>query len=264
MMHFEHLLGSKAWKLIRKCVPSFKYPYRYISSINSNDNCVFFIKDPIDEYRIVKFGDEEYFLSLVLDNLKRDDIFFDIGSNIGLYSIYAAKKCANVVAFEPDHEIRSRLLENIEINNLNNLKVVDWAVSNIKETRLLYSDGTAGYSPSLCEIKGRFKGSKKAVCNSIDNGISEGILPIPSAIKIDIEGAEYLALCGMNKLLLSKKPPRIIFIEIHPLFLQEFKSSSDEVIHFLESCGYTCKYENHRDNEIHAIFIKESLLNNKL
>ncbi|KKG09817.1 hypothetical protein EO98_01285 [Methanosarcina sp. 2.H.T.1A.6] len=257
MTHFQHLINNGIWNEIRQRIPRFKYPYTCSSSVNHDSVCKFIINDPIEEYRIVKFGDEKSFLDKFLDYIQKDDVFFDIGSNIGLYSIYAAKKVVKVISFEPDDEIRVRLVKNISINNAKNISVIDWAVSDIEETRSLYSDGTGGYSPSLCEIKGRFKGHKTISCNSIDNAIRDKILPIPTVIKIDIEGAEYLALRGMNKLLVSKKSPRIIFIEIHPLFLKDFNSSSDETIHFLESCGYKLEYKNCRDNEIHCIFIKE-------
>ena len=110
-----------------------KYPYEYKSSINSVHECRFWIEDPVDEYRIVRFGDEEDNLSMVLNNLTFDDVFFDIGSNIGLYSIYAAKVCKNVIAFEPDNDIRGRLVKSIKLNNLANVQVIDWAVSNKNE-----------------------------------------------------------------------------------------------------------------------------------
>jgi len=250
------MLYNEIWNEIRQHIPFFKYPYHYTFHINEY-SCKFIISDPIDEYRIVKFGGEESLLSRVLNSLEEDDIFFDIGSNIGLYSISAAKKVARVIAFEPDSEIRARLLENICINTADNIDIIDWAVSDDKETRFLYSNGAGGYSPSLFEIKGRFKGHKTILCNSIDNAIAENTLPVPTAIKIDIEGAENLALFGMNKLLVSRESPRIIFIEIHPLFLREFNSSSIETIQFLESCGYQCEYQVHRDDEVHCMFIKE-------
>lgn len=75
-------------------------------------------------------------------------------------------------------------------------------------------------------------------------------------LKIDIEGAEYFALCGMNQLLLSEKKPRFIFIEIHPLFLEEINISVDDVIGVLESCGYICESKKCRDDEMHCVFIK--------
>src|SRR5660398_329033 len=78
-----------------------------------------------------------------------------------------------------------------------------------KRQVFLYTDGTAGRSPSL-----RQTGSRAAIevqTRAIDEALSSGVLPEPDIVKLDIEGAEGLALTGMRQLLTSPGRPRTIF-----------------------------------------------------
>jgi len=77
---------------------------------------------------------------------------------------------------------------------------------------------------------------------------------------MDIEGAEILALIGMKRLLSSKKAPRMIFIEIHPVFLDAYKSSVLEVGNFIKSFGYKEIYSKIRASQLHKIYKKTSLI----
>jgi len=98
--------------------------------------------------------------------------------------------------------------------------VMDWAVSNQRGIATLYTDGVEGNSPSLDQVGER--GSVLVNTDSIDNAISESVLPLPTVVKMDIEGAEILAIQGMKKLLSSQDAPRCLFIELHPDFLPGF------------------------------------------
>ena len=73
-------------------------------------------------------------------------------------------------------------------------------------------------------------------------------------MKIDIEGAEMLALRGMSGLLQSNVAPRAIFIETHPEFLPLFGSSEIEVLALLESFGYIQAYKSQRKAQIHYVY----------
>ena len=55
---------------------------------------------------------------MLLSKINPGDIFFDIGSSVGLYAIHSAMLGAEVYAFEPDPDIRKRLKRNIKLNKL--------------------------------------------------------------------------------------------------------------------------------------------------
>lgn len=217
--------------------------------------CKFEITTSIEKYRILSFGDEREFLESFLSSLKSDDVFFDIGSCIGLYAIHAGALGAEVVAFEPDPGYRKRLKKNIKINRLKRkIQVVGWAVSNKKGHAKLYTDGVEGNSPSLGLVGERSMVTVET--NSLDSAISAG-LPNPSIMKIDIEGAEILALQGMSDLLSSEIAPRLVFIEIHPKFLGNFGSTSIDCMKLIEGAGYRQKQCVKRENQLHCIYEKE-------
>ena len=76
---------------------------------------------------------EVHELNYLKRNLKRGDIFIDIGANIGLFSIAAAYKVGEsgkVFSFEPTYQTFNQLIENIDLNNLKNVFAFNYAVSD--------------------------------------------------------------------------------------------------------------------------------------
>jgi len=101
----------------------------------------------------------------------------------------------------------------------------------------LYTGGSNTASPSLQKVNG-IEESIIVKINSIDRLINEGTIPYPTVIKMDIEGAEMMALKGMTELLISEKRPRVVYIEIHPDFLPSFETSSEEIFKYLSQFRY--------------------------
>jgi len=58
----------------------------------------------------------------------------------------------------------------------------------------------------------------------------------PDVIKIDIEGCEYQALAGAYNTILTHRP--LIFIEIHPRFLNHYQNNINQIVEFVESINY--------------------------
>lgn len=90
----------------------------------------------------------------------------------------------------------------------------------------------------------------------INDLIAQGEIPVPDIIKLDIEGAEILALRGMGNLLTSSKAPRFMFIEFHPDFLPAFNSSLDECKQLVKQYGYNEIQSFRRSNQQHYFFKK--------
>lgn len=216
---------------------------------------VFEITSKIEKHRVSGYGDEADTIEKVLAELKLGDVFYDIGSCVGLYSLHAALLGAKVVAFEPDPAYRKRLMRNIKINRLGKqVKVLDWAVSDQNGSLTLYTDGVEGNSPSLREV-----GSRNSVTvrtKTIDSAIANKEILPPNIIKLDIEGAEGLALAGMKDLLTSSNAPRFLFVEFHPDFLPQFNSSLEECKSLIEQYGYHEIQSFRRSNQQHYFFKK--------
>lgn len=161
---------------------------------------------------------------------------FDIGTHIGFNSMYFAQlvgPTGKVYAFEPNIYNKKRfdyiLDKNIDLKE--RVEIFEVAVSNkVGSEQFIFSsnieNGTSSgsfidtahtiYDKSSYQTEGGFTSCNvKLVCLDTPTGLPYP-LPDPDIIKMDIEGAEYLALEGSQKLIERKKP--LILIEIHSIY----------------------------------------------
>ena len=259
--------NKKPWlMIIKKTVPDavkqfVKYywekirPPQIVLTAFEKKGCRFEITTRMEKVRVLSLGEEEEFVRRLLAEIRPGDVYFDIGSCVGLHALHAALYGAQVVAFEPDPGYRRRLKRNIKINGLKkSVRVIEWAVSDRRGRAKLYTDGVNGNSPSLYLVGDR--GAVVVKTDTIDNAILEGRIPKPDLVKLDIEGAEILALRGMKRLLVSNSAPRCLFVEFHPEFLHGFNSSVDECMELIESFGYVQEHCESRSNQLHCIYSK--------
>ncbi|NJO52766.1 MAG: FkbM family methyltransferase [Leptolyngbyaceae cyanobacterium RM2_2_4] len=180
----------------------------------------------VEHYRIAGYGGEKSFLDKFTSLLKNDDIVFDIGASVGLMTVHAAAyaKEGKVIAFEPDPETMERLKHNVSLNKgVSSVMFLPWAASDRSEDVILFTDGASGCAPTLREQNNRKNAPKTQITvqtKSIDNEILSGNLPLPTVLKIDIEGAEILCLRGAKKLISGQlgKRPRLIFFRVTSRF----------------------------------------------
>jgi FkbM family methyltransferase len=187
------------------------------------------------------------FLSLVSKN----SIVFDIGSWVGYYAILAAKQGAGqIFAVELDPENSERIRENANINGFENIKILHAGVSDKKGRTIVERRKD---SRIMAHIVGEM---------TVD-GIIEGDVAVETLddiagnrtvdlAMIDIEGHEFFALKGAQKLL-NEKRLRKILIEVHPNFLAQNYQSADELTAFLDSFGYSVKKINAESPTVHYI-----------
>lgn len=203
-------------------------------------------------HRIVNCGYEPEYLARMLTAVKPDDVLYDIGANIGLVALHAASRC-RTVAFEPDPGFVGRLHRNVELNPFPAIDVLPVAISDSNGTAILFTDGAEGNSPSLVHQR-RENGSVEVKAHTLDALVEGGALPAPTVLKLDIEGAEILALRGARRLLHGQAPPRLLFLEVHDSFLPGFGSSADEVLALVGQAGYrSMMYEAKRADQRHLI-----------
>lgn len=129
--------------------------------------------------------------------IKPGDVVFDVGANIGSFSIYAAHMGANVVSFEPDPYNLKYITKNIEINNLqNNITLYDAAVTDkIGSTKLSVNDNHA--CGSIINTEGTTE-SIEVKTITIDKVVEELNVDKINLFKIDVEGAEYIILPSIS------------------------------------------------------------------
>ena len=81
------------------------------------------------------FKSHKYLLNL---HVKKNDIVFDVGSNIGIFSLFAAYNGAYVHAFEPEKKNYNNLEFNKNINNFENITTVNFAIGNTSGSTTLF------------------------------------------------------------------------------------------------------------------------------
>jgi FkbM family methyltransferase len=153
---------------------------------------------------------------LLAAKLRPGMVFYDLGANIGLFSILAARivgQSGRVFSFEPDHETIVRLERNVERNRLQNVTVVPKGVWS--------SSGKLAFAPADSSSPdhgtGRFlkngarENSVFLECVALDD-FALGA-PAPQAIKCDVEGAEVEVLRGAEQMLRMHRP--WILCEMH-------------------------------------------------
>lgn len=152
------------------------------------------------------------------------DVFIDIGANVGMYSILAAKlRGCPVYAFEPEAQNFAVLNRNILANNLSG-QVVAFPIAlydRMRVDRLFNNSAEAGNSHNsfservdmhLQPTTHRFE--QGAVSLSLDELIEQGAVPPPTHVKIDVDGLEHKIVAGMAKAL-SMPGLRSVLIELN-------------------------------------------------
>ncbi len=142
---------------------------------------------------------------------KSGGFFYDVGANVGGYSLYAAytNRDLSVYSFEPVTNNYLTLLRNKGLNKLNNLTPFQLALSSANGLGTIYiSDDRIGNSGAqisapINEHGQRFEPLAKEIllCLGLDSMIDEYNFPIPSFMKIDVDGHELDILGGATKTL---------------------------------------------------------------
>lgn len=149
-----------------------------------------------------------------IGTFKETDILWDIGANVGVYSLYAAKKGHSLVAFEPSPSNYYLLAKNIEINKLDNkIHAYCIAFSDVTTLDTFYMAKTelGGASNSFGEAtdaqgKPFVAQLRQAMVGfSIDDFIKLFNPPFPSHIKIDVDGIEGKIVIGAKQTLADKR-----------------------------------------------------------
>ena len=188
-----------------------------------------------------------------INNFKPNTIFYDVGSNIGLYTIYAGSlnKNISVYSFEPSTNNLRVLSRNIYLNNFhNNIKIIPIPLSNKDGQFNLIKDQIFCEGGALNQygVDYDFEGKKNSNIGnvyqvlgfSLNYFMNSEIIKKPDYIKIDVDGIEHLILEGAS--LLKNLSNIEILIEINDNFIEQKKSA----FALLEKYNFSLKkkYEN--------------------
>jgi FkbM family methyltransferase len=250
-------------RLLRK-VPPVRRSYRYLKQVYGRwthplsgaellgMDASFHTSDPGHYRRVQRMMGERAQLEAFVELLEPGDTVWDVGAHMGMYSIFAAKKLAEiggrVLSFEPDPSMRELLGANRRINGLEHIEIHPFGLGSESGSALLRRPEMSGgatldtgrdlgfeLEPSRIEIR---RG---------DNLIADG-LPSPDVLKMDIEGAEYDALSGMPDALASC---RAVLIEVHTKSRADGRSVRERVRELLEAQDFDIAMVGERGAQEH-------------
>jgi len=189
--------------------------------------------------------------------VKENFICFDIGANIGHLSILMAKKAKNglVISIEPSPRIFSYLLDNIQINKLNNIIPLNFAISEENGIKNFFTFTYADDQSALVIDKDWKSEKYKVATLRLDELIK--ILGISKIdfLKIDVEGAELLVLKSLGK---DIDKVKYVWFEFNEDNYQKFNYGGEEIIDFLKNH----KFSLYRLNEKNEFFKIDDHLEN--
>lgn len=172
--------------------------------------------------------------------------FIDVGAHIGWYSLKAAKVVGpkgRVIAVEPNHATLVRLRDNIRASGAGAVITVAPVACSDSETTLMFyaapraNTGESSLSSQNASQRGAVADSYQVRARRLDDIVREAGVTRVDAVKIDVEGAEFLVLKGASETLDRYRP--VVSVELLEEQLNSMGSSVEEVMAFMQSHGYT-------------------------
>lgn len=173
-----------------------------------------------------------------IDSISPSENFFDIGSNIGAYSLIAASRGIKSFSFEPAYFNFNRLCQNIQLNNFNNLIIPFCCAVGSKNQFLSMSfsslePGSALHDTSHSSV---INNGMIVSCFTLDTICNKfGIEP--NNLKIDVDGGEVDVLLGAEKTLKNTKLKSIL-IEVDT----NQKTADEKIDYLISSSGFNLNW----------------------
>jgi FkbM family methyltransferase len=219
---FWRVITQKDWLDI-----SFSYPQQLMPSLVL--------------YREISVSEIEFLRTV----LRAGSVYFDVGSGIGCYAVFAAKVCgAEVHAFEPVPDNVATMRRNLEANGVaNRVHLNACAVSDQDTMRVVEKVGTNDFSYRLAQADSHEStGHIRTV--RLDHYCNEHSLQHIDVLNLDVEGHDREVLRGARQMIDSGNVA-VIMIEVHYSF--------EDVYSGVVSQGYVACYYDHRNGKLRAL-----------
>ncbi len=191
---------------------------------------------PIDDYTIgrrlgFKGGWNIPEIKELLTYIDQDDTVYILGTHIGTLLIPIGNKCKQIIGYEANPDTYGYVSKNIFINDLTNATVYNYAVGDTKKKISFYKNTLNSGGSKIKPINDSYLYSYDSPdiievdMVRLDTHIKQENLPKPDHIIIDIEGAEYFALKGMQDILGDVK---MLYIEYVPHHLKNVSGVSNK------------------------------------
>jgi len=224
---FESLTNN----IIKKLIPE---------SINIPEGRIFLNQSDVGVSGHLALGTyEKKEVDLFRDSIKSDSCVVDIGGNIGYYSVVAGKKIGEMgklFVYEPEEVNLSFLRKNLRENNISAV-VENIALSDRSGTQTFFLTKHNKGTHSLVNNRG-VKESVVVKTDTLDSSLAKHGSPKVNIIKMDIEGAEVLALDGMKETI-NRSDDLIIFTEFYPKAIKRLGHAPVVFLNKLKDLGFS-------------------------
>jgi len=221
-------------------------------------------------FQAEKFGWylDEQLATQIFEDLARPGMrVLDIGANVGFYTLLAASKVGpsgRVVAVEPGPDNAALIRASLELNGYSNVTVAEAAATDRNGSTRLFLAPDYGSEHSLSG----FSYSSGSVAEErtidvrtvvVDDLLDEQLGDVAvDLVKMDIEGAESLALDGMTRLLAGNER-LLLFTEFWPLGIQRGGHTPREFLERLTAAGFAIRHLDERLREAYPVSVDELL-----
>jgi FkbM family methyltransferase len=195
--------------------------------------------DPSELAGFYLYYEQEYddFIFRFLEpKLASFDRALDIGAHYGIYSVFLGARMKRVDAFEPDKKTIRWLHGNLALNGLSTVTVHEKCIA--QETGHVSFWTPPETNRGLARIATPGEASAPLASLSLDDFLG-GSNRDSCLVKMDIEGGEWLALKGAQKVWNPPHAPTSLLIEVHPEQIEALGGTVDAFRNTLESMGFT-------------------------
>ena len=216
------------------------------------------ISSPISIQRLNSCKKEPGTIQWIIDNLGQSGVFYDIGANTGSYSLVAAtllNSNGRVVSFEPVPSTFIELCQNIQINGF--VKQVIPINIPLSEENSVSKFGLNSFIGGVGMHHGISKDAMPRYSDqtvfhylvktqTLDTVVNEFDLPLPTLMKIDVDGPEFEILKGASKILKSE------CLKSLQIEIDQVNQPVTEIVSFLSEHGLSFKEKHqHGGSEIY-------------
>jgi FkbM family methyltransferase len=168
--------------------------------------------------------------------IRPTDVVFDVGANLGLHTLTFSRLAEHVVAFEPNPALTPNLRRTIA--GLNNATLCDVCLTSEDGTVEFHISEWDHMLSSLSNWSGQPTRTIEVRGCSLDSLLSNGSIPKPDVLKVDVEGAELMVFRGAKVLLSQTDSPRAIIFEELNSSSRKLGIADGEAADFLKAKGY--------------------------
>ncbi len=193
--------------------------------------------DKQDSLRLSVHLHESFELEIIKQEVKAGDMVLDIGAHIGYFTLPLAELVGSrgkVFAFEPNPENFLILKKNVQVNNHNNAFLYNLAADKVRGVKKFYLCNSSSGSSFFGNEKNR--PSLQVKTDRLDDILADKVTSV-NFIKMDIEGAEPLALKGMEKIIGQSKNLKML-IEFYPKILKIGGTEPQDFLEQLTGYGF--------------------------